>query len=173
MGEGTGNAAPKTTLRRPKALRLISTEALGRSSRLIFMLAWCADAHDVYFENKLRHHTRPLHRARADPSPRSAPRTAFSRCVVCAHTCVGEHNVYPAKQHTAMVPGCNAMSSRPRDSILRGLLAFQVLNTHISGPLTTNPPARPRCQPMSAPITPCHPTLRRFPPPAPTSELLG
>ncbi|MCD6286886.1 MAG: hypothetical protein J7M39_13325, partial [Anaerolineae bacterium] len=45
VGEGTGNAAPKTILCRRKALRPVSTVALGRSLRHIFMLAWCARAH--------------------------------------------------------------------------------------------------------------------------------
>ena len=46
--------APKTTLCRPKALRLVSIAALGRSSRRIFVQAWCADGHDGYFENDSR-----------------------------------------------------------------------------------------------------------------------
>jgi len=38
-------------IRRPKALRLAPIVALGRSARRIFMLAWCAGAHNVHFEN--------------------------------------------------------------------------------------------------------------------------
>ena len=38
MGEGTGCAVPRATLFRPKAFRLISIEALGRSARCIFVL---------------------------------------------------------------------------------------------------------------------------------------
>jgi len=38
LGEGTGRAASESTLCRPKAFRLVSIEALGRSARCILVL---------------------------------------------------------------------------------------------------------------------------------------
>ena len=88
MGEGTGGAVPKTALCRPKALHGISIAALGRSSRRIFVLAWCPLADMVSIpritprtvEQMVGHDSPTLWRTRGLT-------TAFSCCVVgaCAH----------------------------------------------------------------------------------------